>query len=179
MKRTGLCSECGFDWEGATGELARVLDSVAHEFGEVLAGCAESTLRARPSPSVWSPLEYAAHVRDVLAWYEERVRRVLSEERPHLSAGVGWAVVTEERAYHRESTDAVLGGLVGAAASLGGLLASLSSSEWLRVGVGSEGDERDVAILARRAVHEGVHHLVDVRRQTEGPAERSRWAPPA
>lgn len=46
-------------------------------------GASDSALvRERPSPAVWSALEYAAHVRDVVAFYAERIDRVLNEERP-------------------------------------------------------------------------------------------------
>jgi hypothetical protein len=179
MKRTGSCPECGFDWEEAVGHLPEQLQSIPREFEEALAGCDETVVRTRTEALVWSPLEYAAHTRDVLAWFEGRIRRVLSEERPPQLAAVGWAAATEERRYHRETTSAIMSGVAHAATSLCDLLRSLSSEEWVRVGVGSEGDERDVAILARRAVHEAVHHLMDVRRQTAKPTVRERSQPPA
>jgi hypothetical protein len=31
---------------------------------------------------VWSALEYAAHMRDVIAFYRDRINRVLREDRP-------------------------------------------------------------------------------------------------
>ena len=177
MNRTGFCPECGFDWEGPVGHLPEQLRSIPSEFEEAMAACDEIAVRARREASVWSPLEYAGHARDVLAWYEERIRRVLSEERAQLTA-VDWARVTEERQYHRETTRVILSGVAEAAVSFSDLLKSLSSEEWSRVGVGSEGDERDVGILARRAVHEAVHHLMDVRRETLRVAVGERPQPP-
>jgi hypothetical protein len=44
-------------------------------------------------------------------------------------------------------------------------LRDLDDAAWGRVGIGSEGDERTVLVLARRAAHEVVHHLMDVERQ--------------
>ena len=41
-------------------------------------------MRARPDPDTWSALEYAAHLRDALRFYEDRIRRTLSEDRPQL-----------------------------------------------------------------------------------------------
>ena len=178
MKRTGSCVECGFDWEGPVGQLSEQLGRMPQEFEEAFAGREEAILRTRPEPSIWSPLEYAAHTRDVLAWYEERIRRVLTEDRPQLIA-VGWSAATEERRYHREATSPVLAGLAEAATALCHLFESLSPGEWKRVGIGSEGDDRTVLILARRAVHEAVHHLLDVRRQTAVPDARERSRPSA
>ncbi len=37
-------------------------------------------LRARPAPSVWSPLGYGCHVRDVFALFSERLRLMLTED---------------------------------------------------------------------------------------------------
>jgi hypothetical protein len=178
VRRTGSCIECGFDWEGPVGQLAEQLGRIPHEFEEALAGRDEAVIRARPEPLVWSPLEYAAHTRDVLAWCDERIRRVLTEDRPQLTA-VGWSAATEERQYHREATSPVLVGLAEAATALCHLFESLSQGEWKRVGIGSEGDDRSVLMLARRGVHEAVHHLLDVRRQTAVPDAPERSRPPA
>lgn len=174
MKRTGSCIECGFDWEGPLGDLSEQLGRMPHEFEDALAGRDEAELRKRPEASIWSPLEYAAHTRDVLAWYEERIRRVLTVDRPQLSA-VGWSAATKER----EATSLVLMGLAEATTALCHRFESLSPGEWKRVGIGSEGDERSVLMLARRAVHEAVHHLLDVRRQTAEQGARERSRPPA
>lgn len=169
MKRTGRCPECGFDWEGPLGDLAERLRAIPRHLEDALSACDETALRTRNEPLVWSPLEYAGHIRDVMTWYEERIRRVLFEERPQLTA-LAWSQVTERRQYHDEMTRAILAGVAEAAMSLSDLMRSLTSEQWSRVGVGSEGDERDVAILARRAMHEAVHHLMDVRRETVGRA---------
>lgn len=39
-------------------------------------------LRSRPSPDVWSALEYACHVRDVLEVQRDRLLLALAEDRP-------------------------------------------------------------------------------------------------
>src|SRR5207237_715957 len=57
------CDECGFelalDDAEATGPA--IVEGVA-EIADVVGG-AGSSLRARPEPDVWSPLEYACHLR--------------------------------------------------------------------------------------------------------------------
>ena len=40
------------------------------------------TVRDRPSPSVWSPLEYGCHVRDVYRVFDGRLSLMLAEEHP-------------------------------------------------------------------------------------------------
>lgn len=169
MKRTGLCVECGFDWESSPDRLSEQLAAAPQKFEEAFED-REALLRTRPDDCVWSPLEYAAHTRDVLVWYGERIQRVLSEARPHLTA-VRWAAATDERRYHRSSTGSVLAGLSDIAMSLSDMLQRLSPEQWERVGIGSEGDDRNVLVLARRAVHEAVHHAMDVQRQTGPRAE--------
>ena len=39
-------------------------------------------LRARPDPSRWTTLEYAAHVRDVLRLYRTRLALMVDEDDP-------------------------------------------------------------------------------------------------
>ena len=118
-------------------------------------------LRTRRLPATWSPLEYLAHTRDVLAWYAQRIERVRSETPPHLD-GLDWTAATEAACYHDEDLAAVLAGVEREAVSLADALGSLRDNEWIRVGIGSEGDERSILQLARRAVHELEHHLMDV-----------------
>ncbi len=36
----------------------------------------------RPRPDVWSPLEYACHVRDVFTLFDQRLERMLTEDDP-------------------------------------------------------------------------------------------------
>jgi len=82
------CDECGFVYaEVSPADAVEKLRSFGRRYKapltRFLAGeDGDSLLRERPEDGVWSPLEYAAHVRDVFAWYDERVRRSLSEDRP-------------------------------------------------------------------------------------------------
>jgi hypothetical protein len=43
-------------------------------------------LLRRPDPQTWSPLEYAAHVSEVIPWYVARIHKVLQEVAPQLEA---------------------------------------------------------------------------------------------
>jgi hypothetical protein len=165
------CGECGFEWTAGRAATIETLRSFRSRF-EALAGAAADTHRrealwARPEPGVWSPLEYAAHTRDAIGWYAERIERVTREHRPRLRA-FDWDAACEDRRYADEEPTAVVRALIGASEALADRLAALDDEAWGRVGIGSDGGQRAVLELARRAVHEGVHHLHDIRRQGTG-----------
>src|SRR3712207_550472 len=66
------CSECGFTYDLTEyPAAARAVRTGVEDFAVILRGGAD--VRKRPSPGVWSPLEYASHVRDVLLVQRERV----------------------------------------------------------------------------------------------------------
>ncbi len=74
------CPECGFDaHDYADASIARAIRDNADSWPAVLA---RPTVRDRPNDSTWSPLEYAAHVRDVLAVYAERLRLMVQTHDP-------------------------------------------------------------------------------------------------
>jgi hypothetical protein len=172
------CDECGFDWDGGPDQLISALASLPRRFvapvTRFLPGeDGDAVVRTRPEPSVWSALEYVAHVRDALLFYEQRIRRVLAEDRPHLAA-YGFDAACEARHYNHEIPADAAEAVGQAATSLADLLGSLREDAWGRVGIGSEGDERTVLVLARRAAHEGHHHLLDVGRGLRHVREQLR-----
>ena len=118
-------------------------------------------IRVRPSPDVWSALEYTAHMRDVVDFYMDRIERVLHEDRPILRAA-DFASMAETRRYRDEDIEAVLEALDHRSTAAAVQLGQLGAEGWDRVGLGSEGGERTVLILARRLAHEGHHHLLDL-----------------
>src|SRR6476646_7589442 len=74
------CPECGFDASAfpreRVGEMTR---ENAALWPDVLA---RPDARDRPRPDTWSPLEYGAHVRDVLRIFDVRLRLMLAEDGP-------------------------------------------------------------------------------------------------
>ena len=78
------CDQCGFD--GADYDDALLLDEL-RALGSrwrALLTCAGGAVGERPAPRVWSPLEYAAHSRDVAALHVFGVQEALAEGRPAL-----------------------------------------------------------------------------------------------
>jgi len=152
----------------------------------LLAGEDESILRTRPAPETWSALEYAAHVRDVFDWYARWVRQVLAEDRPALE-GPSPDEAAVARAYNQQSPAVVVTELADRAEGLATILEAVPAEGRQRAGTRG-GEERSVEVLARRAVHEGSHHLLDIGRglravRTQLPDSEARTArtqtPPA
>jgi hypothetical protein len=170
-ERTFHCDECGFDARSMEdADLVAALASFGRRFRAGLTRFLPGedgavVVRAQPAPGVWSALEYAAHTRDVLAFYRERIERVLAEDRPVLVA-VGFGSRPEEATYSSLDPGAVADELAAEAAGLGERLAGLDPGGWARVGLSSDGSgaERTVRVLAERVVHDAHHHLLDVGR---------------
>jgi hypothetical protein len=167
------CAECGFDWDGddSAAVIRKAGERYPRPLSRFLAGeDPDTVLRTRPEPGVWSALEYACHTRDMFRFYGDRVERVLTEERPQLS---GSDVDELAANYNREDPAAVAAALTAAAVALADRLDGADTAAWDRIGIGSDGDERTIRVLARRAAHEAHHHLLDVGRVLRAVREGS------
>jgi hypothetical protein len=164
------CAECMFSWdlsaEDACGVIGGLGEGYRARMGRFIEAPDNSILRQRPSPAVWSALEYAAHVRDVIAFYADRIDRVLNEERPQMTA-VDFSSMPERRGYLDDDPLGVLDAITGSATSIANKLRSLTPEQWTRIGIGTDGDQRTTLVLARRLAHDGHHHLLDLDRLTE------------
>ncbi len=160
------CPKCGFVYEDvAIDEIAPALAGLGATFRSALERADPVVARARPEPQVWSPLEYAGHVRDVLLAQRDRVVLARVEENPSFTR-----LYRDERVemcgYDTFTLDEVLAQLEMAAALCAATFARLGPADWSRGVVYSwpEPAERDLAWLGRHTLHEGLHHLGDVRR---------------
>jgi len=74
------CPDCGWDPRSVSREqLADEIHENTRGWYDVLA---DADFAVRPAPHVWSPIEYACHVRDVHALFAERVRLMLDQDDP-------------------------------------------------------------------------------------------------
>ena len=80
------CPQCGFSYDVGRAEITPWLRSDARAFVERLAAFDDAAARTRPEPDVWSPLEYACHVRDMLRVQTERVQLAQREIDPIVRA---------------------------------------------------------------------------------------------
>jgi len=162
------CVECGFDYEALLpADAPAAIRAFAKRYRAPLSRFlpgedGDSLVRQRPTPEVWSALEYAAHVRDVFDNYHRWIGQILAEDRPVLEGPAPDDLVVERR-YNEDDPAAVADALAANAERLAATVASVPDDGWERVGL-RRGEERSVRLHARRAVHEGSHHLLDIGR---------------
>jgi hypothetical protein len=161
------CDECGFTYDVTQAEgAAAAIGAGARELAAIFGDHAAEALRARPRRDVWSPLEYACHVRDVLLVQRERVLTARRVDRPSCEQ-----MGRDERVEHdgyRDQAPADVARQVGDAARMfGNVLGRLDASSWERTLVYNypARAERSLRWVAVHTAHEMRHHLGDVRRQ--------------
>jgi DNA segregation ATPase FtsK/SpoIIIE, S-DNA-T family len=160
------CPECGFGCDGLGPEAVPArLRALRSRFSAELAGADTAAAARRPEPAVWSALEYTCHVRDVLLVQRERAIAAQVEDNPspprmHRDERVALA------RYGAHPVPVVLDQLGMAAELCAVVFEALDEAGWARrlVYRWPEVTERDLSWVGRRTVHEGEHHLMDVRR---------------
>ena len=160
LERT--CSECQFDVRHFVREdVGDLIRANAAGWVGVLARD-DQWVRQRTSPTTWSPLEYAFHVRDVYELYHERLDLMLTEDGPSYP---NWdqdeAAVAKD--YSSADPARVASELVEQAEALAARFDTVSGHGWARTGFRSDGAEFTVESFARYLIHDPVHHLWDVR----------------
>ena len=163
------CPECGFDATNyADADIAPAIVENADSWPAVLA---RPSVRLRPNDSTWSPLEYAAHVRDVLSVYRERLRLMVETVDPLYPNWDQDETAVAER-YNDQDPAAVGAGLRANATDIAAAFEALAPDEWLRVGRRSDGASFTVSSMAKYMTHDLVHHRWDVR-ETGAPGSES------
>lgn len=153
------CPDCGFDPSAQSlADLPGIFHDTAMTWSGVLA---RADVALRPQPGVWSPLEYACHVRDVHELFATRVRSMLDEDEPTF-ANWDQDATAIERDYPGQDPDAVVVELIEAAGTVAGVYATVTAETRDRRGIRSNGDEFTVETLGSYHLHDVVHHLHDV-----------------
>jgi len=160
------CEECGYVYEElAVAAIAETLRNLAHRYRQALVGSDPADLSVRPTPNTWSALEYVCHVRDVFLVQRERVVLAQVEDVPSFAR-----MHRDERVelcgYNVQSPDAVLTQVEMAAELCALAFERVEGPTWGRQFVYNwpAAAENDLVWLGRHTVHEGEHHLMDVRR---------------
>lgn len=153
------CQECGFEADydvTTTGERLRASVPAWRE------RLTRSDVRERPGPTTWSPLEYGAHVRDVLDVMRGRLELMLAEDGATFA---GWdqdeAAVTAQ--YHLQDPAQVAQEYAAAVDTTAAAFDAVTADQWSRRG-SREGTAFTVETLAVYTLHDIEHHLVDVTR---------------
>jgi hypothetical protein len=154
---TQPCPECGLDVSSLEyDEIPGRLSANAASWVEVLQ---RPDVRDRPKPDVWSPLEYACHVRDVFVLFDQRLVRMLTEDDP-LFANWDQDETAVQEKYAEQDPAAVAEQIPPAAEQLAKRLAQVTDRA--RTGRRSDGAAFTIDSFARYLLHDPVHHLHDV-----------------
>jgi hypothetical protein len=163
------CEECGFVYED------HGFDAVPSELVELGSRCATllrhavadpllaERLTRQPEPEVWSALEYACHIRDVLLAQRERLFLTLVEACPGFAP-----IYRDHRAalarYADEDPPTVADEVEMAAGLVARSFAGVSPEGASRRCLYNfpQPSERTVVWLAQHTLHEAVHHVRDM-----------------
>lgn len=168
-------ASCGFAWDHVDPNSigSRIVTS-AGVISAILRS-AEFEATRRSHVDVWSPIEYAAHVRDVLFNLRDRLIVALNEENP-VCKGLYGSPRVDTGLYDGDGARVVATELDVAAA--------MFTKTWERIPVTARSRtmvygyptiaDRSLTWVAAQALHEVEHHLADVRAALPGsPASRS------
>ena len=118
-------------------------------------------VRVRPEPTVWSTLEYSAHVRDVFRTFGGRLELMLAHEDPLFENWDQDATALADR-YDLQDPAVVAEELVASGEATAAAFEAVGDDEWERTGRRSNGSFFTVRTLGQYFLHDVVHHLHDV-----------------
>lgn len=153
------CPDCGLDTRALDHSgIPALTRASAAGWQPVLAG---DKAADRPSPTRWSPLEYACHVRDTCRLFAYRINLMLTKDNPRFPNWDPDATAVSNH-YGEQYPAHVARHLTGAAEHIAALLEKVDGAQWDRPGHRGDGVSFTVDSLSRFFAHEAVHHLWDV-----------------
>lgn len=153
------CEDCGFDPASVTRET--LASRIARAAEPWPARLAQEDARRRPLPSVWSPTEYGAHIRDMAVVMTGRLQLILTQDDPPFpdwdqdAAAIAGDYASEEPG----EVAAQVGTAVGTLSTAYG---TVDESQWDRPGRRSNGSVFTAFTLGVYSLHDLEHHLHDV-----------------
>jgi ketosteroid isomerase-like protein len=163
------CPECGFVWAAVPAATVAARVRAGSEAIVDTLRRAPDAAAMRPAPDVWSGLEYAAHVRDVMLNVRDRLVVGIAEDTPDFKP-LYRDVRVDVGLYGGDDTDTVAAEVVMAADLFGRTFDRLTAEQLARpvryafptLGL------RTNAWMGQQVVHEVEHHLGDVTRGLAG-----------
>jgi len=165
------CADCGFD--PTTLDRADLPVRIRAAAGAFRLRLGALDARTRPAPAVWSPTEYACHVRDTCTIMNTRARLMLDEENPVFANWDQDASAIEQRYWEQEPA-AVADQLEAAADAAATTFATVAADAWDRPGRrarenppsprNADGGDSSftVGTLGTYFLHDLEHHVWDV-----------------
>lgn len=145
----------------------------------LIRGLSPEQLRARPVAGMWSMLEVVCHLADSEALFADRMKRVLSEERPALPFADPQRYAAT-LAYQMRDAGEEVAFLAAVRHQMARILRAQPLEAWQRVGVHSREGERTLDQLLGKAIDHLEHHLTFLRAKRQALEERfdPAWARP-
>ncbi|HET7398269.1 MAG TPA: DinB family protein [Intrasporangium sp.] len=157
------CPQCGYD-SGHVLPIGvpQIVRDAATRYAAVLG---RMDVAVRPGEGVWSPLEYACHVRDVCDVMRGRLERILAGDGTTPVELDNWDqdATAVEKQYWRADPGQVAVELQDAFEAAAAAFATPHRAQWSWSAVRSDGAMFTVETLAKYFVHDLVHHLWDVQ----------------
>jgi len=157
------CHECGFETRSPSrSQLAPLTEDLTLRWVDAMRST--DLPRVRPAPAVWSPLEYACHVRDLFALASVRVVLMLSEDGPRFAnwdqdeAALADDYSSQDPAFVREQLEST-------GREFAAVVAAVPPDAWGRTGLRGDGAAFTVESFVRYLLHDPAHHLTDVTGQ--------------
>jgi hypothetical protein len=158
-----VCAECDLAYSDVT--IAQAVEAITALPAAVRAAVRDIPTvlrRQRPSPHVWSVTEYVCHLRDVYMTYTIRLHRTRTEDRPTLEPMLNDLRARRFR-YNDRDVSAMIDELASTTTGFCDEVARNSGADWERTASRLPSESRTARWLVRQAMHEGVHHLADIR----------------
>jgi DinB superfamily len=152
------CDQCGFD---PTYDVATTGERLRAAIPGYVAALARPDAAERPAPTVWSPLEYGCHVRDVFRLFDERLGLMLTQEDPHFANWDQDETAVAERYWEQDPAE-VADALADAGTAVSVSFDAVHGDQWDRTGRRSNGSVFTVRTLAVYFLHDVEHHLADI-----------------
>lgn len=153
------CPDCGFEASRATpSDVAPLVRAHTRVWASVLK---RRDPGVRPDEFTWSPLEYAAHVRDVHTVMRSRVVLMLERDDPVFPNWDQDAAAIEGR-YGDLDPAEVSEQLADQAEMSAVVFGAVSRSQWNRAGLRDNGTAFTVQSLSGYYLHDLAHHVHDV-----------------
>ena len=153
------CPECGYDADTFTAK--DVADMIRRDIAVWPGVLERANVRERPNDSTWSPLEYAAHVRDVYRIYDYRLHLMLENDDPDFENWDQDATAVEEK-YNEQDPATVATELTVAGETLADSFDQVPDDAWQRKGRRSDGAGFTIETFAKYFIHDSIHHVWDV-----------------
>lgn len=164
----GYCEQCGFnydtgDLQGTVTLLIRQAADCSMALTKAAAGPDPDVVRLRPEPDVWSAIEYACHVRDVLEIQRQRIAQCLAEDRP-VYAPMDRTRRLKQFKYEEQDPMEVAAALMRFAREFGAAARVLTPPQLGRLGLYNYPVRapRTLGWIIRHTAHEIQHHRLDL-----------------